>query len=74
LAAAATLSILSVVPASAAPSMMVGRSAITSPNTAIELVHGRHRACLLGPAGWHFHGPYGARFACGPQRRPWRRY
>ncbi|HWE18768.1 MAG TPA: hypothetical protein VG758_16540 [Hyphomicrobiaceae bacterium] len=31
-------------------------------------VHGCHRSCELGPAGWHRHvGPYCARVACVPR-------
>jgi hypothetical protein len=31
----------------------------------VEKVHGCHRVCRLGPAGWHFHaGPACVRVAC----------
>jgi hypothetical protein len=34
----------------------------------LHKVHGCHRSCELGPAGWHRHvGPYCARVACYPR-------
>jgi hypothetical protein len=34
----------------------------------VHKVHGCHRSCELGPAGWHRHaGPYCARIACVPR-------
>jgi hypothetical protein len=32
----------------------------------LQRVHGCHRRCELGPAGWHYHvGPWCRRVACG---------
>jgi hypothetical protein len=34
----------------------------------VHKVHGCHRSCELGPAGWHRHvGPYCARVVCAPR-------
>jgi hypothetical protein len=41
----------------------------TSPGDAslVQKVHGCHRSCELGPAGWHRHGAYCRRIACVPR-------
>lgn len=59
-------------PALAAPGAgLASDSASPSMPTLVEQVHGCHRACVLGPAGWHFHaGPRCVRVSCVPRPGP----
>lgn len=52
------------VPASANPAAGIVAGGQPQADTAIERVHGAHRACRLGPLGWHYHWR-GDRHVCG---------
>ena len=41
--------------ASAAPLGGIGGSAAPATESGIVLIHGSHRVCERGPAGWHYH-------------------
>jgi hypothetical protein len=46
--------------------------ASSAEGTLLQKVHGRHRSCERGPAGWHYHSFRGERVACDPRPRgPW---
>jgi hypothetical protein len=66
-AAAAAVLALIVVPAKAAP-MQSSAAGASAQESGIIQVHGVHRSCKLGPAGWHRHTKWGERRVC----RPWR--
>jgi hypothetical protein len=58
--------VLGIGSALAAPSS--GLSDIAAGDTSlVHKVHGCHRSCELGPAGWHRHGAYCRRVACVPR-------
>jgi hypothetical protein len=59
---------LGMAPALAAPAGGVPDTGRTGAESLVLKVHGCHRSCELGPAGWHRHvGPYCARVACAPR-------
>ena len=58
---------LSAAGASAAPGTALG-GIKGNVDSNLQLVHGRHSTCQLGPAGWHRSPRRGVRIACAPPR------
>ncbi len=54
--------------AGAAPLGNFSKDAAPSADPLVQLVHNVHRACSVGPNGWHFHTRRGVRVACRPVR------
>ncbi len=53
--------------ANAAPLGGIGGATAPAADSGIVLVHGSHRACSVGPAGWHYHSRFrDRRIACRP--------
>lgn len=51
--------------ASAVAAAPVGQASTPgTPPTDVVTVHGVHRTCQLGPAGWHRHNRFGDRIPC----------
>lgn len=68
-AAALFSGVLLAAPVGAAPAGMAKDVGAAAPTAEIELVHGNHRSCERGPAGWHYHNRFGDRIACVPRPR-----
>jgi len=73
LLAAGVLMIVTGVPSAQSSPASNPYNALANEPGLIERVHGCHRACVLGGAGWHYHaGPACLRVACGPSPGgPW---
>lgn len=56
--------------ASAAPLGGLGHAAPQAADANLIKVHGVHRTCERGPAGWHRSPRKGVRIACRPSRPP----
>jgi hypothetical protein len=65
--AAAAAAIMSLGTAQAGPAGPMAATASTADGASlVHKVHGWHRDCQPGPAGWHRHAPGAGRIPCGP--------
>ena len=62
----ATAGLLAVSTASAAPLGGVAGGGAVADTSLVEKVHDFHRACVLGPRGWHYHSRLYGRVVCRP--------
>lgn len=69
LAGAAAALALSATAATAGPIGPIGAPSTADSESLVIQVHGGHRSCELGPAGWHRHNRFGERITCGPAYR-----